>query len=402
MPIRTIENTRRLIKERIYREFFRTVSYPKKNVVDELLTERPYDFSSPWEERFFKAMKHSFRHHYNNSSFYRKLCVYKGFDESMLNSFEDIWSIPHVLSDVFKMYSVETRTLDVFRTEMTSSGTSGKKSKVVLDLLSGHRLLFSIYHIYKTLGLVGSAETNYLLMAYNPAIDETIATTNSDLIMTYLTPRKDIFYALDLNEEGRMDFLKDRAIERLRQFIREGLPIRVLGFIHHICEVVSGYRERYGPAEFPENSCVISGGGWKNFANPYGASFSMLDFFKEYTTIDPGNIRDLYTLNEHAVFYLECERHNKHVPNVALACARDPRTMKRLGYGQTGLIHLYSPLVQSCPVISLLTTDYGSVEKSCACRVGGPYIKITGRAGVTKKVTCAATADQYVNEAVKA
>ena len=393
-----IASTKNIVRQRIIREFFRTISYRKKNVVDELITEHPYDFSPAWQNKFLEAMRCSFNHHYNNSDFYRKLCIQKGFDGSRIGSFEDIWEIPFILSDVFKTYAILTRTGDLLTNEMTSSGTSGRKSKIWLDKLSGQRLLYSLYQINRALGLLSSIPSNYVLMAYNPVLDETLGTTASDVIMSRLTPSREVFYGLDANKEGRVVFLRDRSVEKLRQFIEEGLPIRVLGFIHHICEVIKGYRERYGVAQFPEHSYIISGGGWKGVVNPCGASFDLYAFLKENTTLDLKNVRDLYTLIEHEVFYLECEDHNKHVPNVALACARSPRTLKRLGYNERGLIHLYSPLIESCPALSLLTTDYGYVGESCTCPIGGPYIKITGRAGVTKKVTCAFTADQYVKE----
>ena len=170
----------------------------------------------------------------------------------------------------------------------------------------------------------------------------------------------------------------------------------MLGFIHHICEVITGYRERYGKVLFPEKSFIISGGGWKIAGSPYGPSFNLYKFLEENTTMDPKNVRDLYTLIEHEVFYLECEDHNKHIPNVALACIRDARTLKKLPYGETGLVHLYSPLIESAPVLSILTTDYGQIGESCTCSIGGPFIKISGRAGVTKRTTCTLTAEQYI------
>ena len=90
-----------------------------------MMTSDPYDFSEAWQARFLDAMRWSFRHHYTNSDFYRKLCMKKGFDGSAINSFEDIWEIPFILSDVFKMYNIETKTGDMLRTEVSSSGTSG-------------------------------------------------------------------------------------------------------------------------------------------------------------------------------------------------------------------------------------------------------------------------------------
>jgi len=391
---------RQKIKERIIREFFRSHSYPKRNAIDRLLTERPFDFSPAWEKAFLEAMRHSLNHHVAHSEFYSRLCAYRKFEKKDLASFEDIWDIPFILCDVFKHHLIETKTGDILRTEFNSSGTSGRKSRITVDVVSGQRLLFSIYHIYRALGVISEKPANYLMMGYNLKLDETIGTTISDVIVSYLTPRKDIFFALDANSDGRIEFLRDQCVEKLKAFIEEGLPVRVLGFVHHMCEVIMAYRRKYGKVVFPKDSYILTGGGWKGAVNPYGEDFDLFKFLQENTTIDIKNVRDLYTLNEHLIFYLECEHHNMHIPNSALICARSPRLLRRLPDGQTGLLHLYSPIVESCPLISILTTDYGYVGRSCTCSVGGPYLKIIGRAGLTKKVTCAFTADQYVKEAV--
>ena len=396
-----LDPVKKIAKEKLITEFFKTHSYHKKNVVDELFTDQPYDFSPPWQERFLKAMQYSLRHHYAHSNFYRKLCEYKDYDPASLRTFEDIWNIPFVLSDVFKMYNVETRTNEFIKEDMSSSGTSGRKSRIVIDILSGHRLMHSIYHTSKALGLADTQGANYLMMGYDPSLDETLGTTVSDIMLSYLTPQQSIFYTLGLVEEGRIGFLRDKTVEKLKQFVSEGRPIRILGFIHYICEAIKAYNERYGKLELPERSYIISGGGWKSAGSPYGAAFNFHEFLRENTNIDLRNVRDLYTLIEHEVFYTECEHHNMHIPNVVMVCARDPRNMERLGYGEKGLIHLYSPVIESCPTLSLLTTDYGYIGERCTCPIGGPYLKIIGRAGVTKKITCAFTADQYIERSAK-
>ncbi|GEM_PF-2219953 len=399
-PMDVVASVRKIARDMIVSGFFRTISYSKKNVIDDILTENPYDFSSSWQDKFFEAMKCSFLHHSTRSDFYKKLCRQKGFDASSINSFDDIWDIPFILSDVFKTYHIETRTGDLITSEMSSSGTSGRKSKIRLDRLSAERLMFSMYHINRALGLASLKPVNYFMMSYNPNLDDTLGTTNSDVAMSYLTPRNSVFYGLDTDEDGKVGFLKNRSVEKMREYIEEDLPIRMLGFVHHICEVIIEYNNRYGRMILPKDSYMITGGGWKGAKSPYGELFEFNKFLKENTSIDLRNVRDLYTLIEHEIFYLECEEHNKHIPNVALACARDPRSLKRLGFGEKGLIHLYSPLIESCPTFSLLTTDYGHIEESCPCKIGGPYIKIIGRAGVTKKVTCALTADEYIKGSV--
>jgi len=395
MPI--FDDVKKTIKRRIMQKFFVARSYRRKNVIDEVITDRPFDYSPPWKDKFFRAMKHSFEHHVKLSPFYKKLCEHKGFSTANLKSFDDIWNIPFILSDAFKAFNIVTNTGGFFRTDITSTGTSGRKSRVGLDMISGRRLLYSAYHIYRALGLVDDKRrANYLMMAYDPDLDESLATTNSDILISHFAPINDMFYALAAGSDGKTAFLRDDAVERLKRFNDRDQPVRVLGFTHHTCEVVTAYTKKYGMVHFPKGSCILTGGGWKNFGHLYGEDFDPIAFLKESTTIDPKNVRDLYTLSEHPIFYLQCERHNMHIPNVSLACIRDVRTLRKLPCGEKGLVHLYSPLIESAPVLSILTTDYGQIGADCACSVGGPFIKILGRAGVTKKVTCALTADQYI------
>ena len=383
------------IKHRILREYFRDHSYRKKNAVDDLVISDVFTFSDQWKETFLKAMRHNLEHHVRNSEFFRKTCAAKKF-EKRLASFDEIWDIPFIMCDVFKHYDIETKTGDLFRTGLISTGTSGKRSKITLDTISSQRILASAYYIYKSLGLASEKQpVNYIMMAYNPDFDDNIGTTNSDVVISYFTQRRSVFFALGKGREGKLSFLKDETIEMLREFVKEGLPVRILGFLHHTCETVKAYNKRYGKLEFPDGSCVLTGGGWKEFTMSCGKDFDPFAFLKENSTIDPRNVRDMYSLSEHPVFYLECELHNKHVPNVALACIRDPRTLERLPYGRTGLIHLYTPLMEAAPLISILTTDYGVMGEACPCGKG-PYIKILGRAGLTKKTTCSLTADQFI------
>jgi len=397
MPI--VDDVKNKVKRRIMERFFVTRSYRRKNVIDEIITDRPFDYSPPWKDKFFGAMKHSFEHHVARSPFYKKLCDHKGFASADLKSFDDIWNIPFILSDAFKSFNIATNTGGFFRTDITSTGTSGRKSRVGLDMISGRRLLYSTYHIFRTLGLVDEKRrTNYLMMAYDPDLDESLATTNSDILISHFTLRNEMFYALAANPEGQTTFLRDEAVEQLKRFNDKGHPVRVLGFTHHTYEVVTAYTKKYGKVRFPKGSYILTGGGWKDFGHLYGDDFDAVAFLKEHTTIDPKNVRDLYTLSEHPIFYLQCEHHNMHIPNVSLACIRDVRTLKILPCGETGLVHLYSPMIESAPVLSILTTDYGQTGDKCTCSVGGPYIKIERRAGVTKKATCALTADEHIKQ----
>lgn len=367
------------------------------NPVASLITDDVFAYPPSWKADFLSAMRWSFSHHTAGSDFFGELCADRGFDPGKLRCFEDVFDIPFILTDVFKRYSLTTRTQDRVRSQLVSSGTSGEQSRVVLDRRSARRLLKVTRSIYAALGLGSeTAAVNCLVMSYNPAVALDVATSSADALVATLTPRRSVFHALDRDVSGEMRFLLDEAVEKLREFVREGLPVRILGFLHHTCETVLAYRRRYGRLELPHRSYLLSGGGWKTFAHQYGPAFDLHRFLQEHTNIDLANVRDAYSLVEQPVSYVECERHGKHVPNVAVACARDPRTLRRLAEGETGLLHLLTPIIDSYPCLSVLTTDLGSVDRSCPCALGGPYVTVVGRVGGGGRPTCALTADRYV------
>ncbi|MCX5666886.1 MAG: hypothetical protein NTY34_01025 [Candidatus Omnitrophica bacterium] len=386
-------------KKNEYARLFEGGAYKRRDITDDVITERPFEYCPAWERTFLSAMRHNLEYQFNNCGYYKKICLRKAFYPKDLNSFEDIWGIPYILSDVFKHYDIRTRSSGILRFEFTSSGSSGKKSKVAYNRITVRRMMLANYYIYKALGLVAEGTaTNYIMMCVDPKIDASIATSNADVFLSHLAPKKNMFFSLGKDAHGNTAFLRDESVENLKGFIEEGLPIRMLGFAHFICQTISGYARKYGKVYFPKGSYMLYGGGWKNFASLYGPGFDLFEFLLENTNIDLKNVRDVYGLIEHGLYYLECEEHNKHIPNTALVCVRDPRTLNRLTYGENGLLHLYSPIFECYPGISILTTDYGSIHASCPCSLGGPYIKIEGRAGVTKKATCALTAEQYIEK----
>ena len=80
---------------------------------------------------------------------------------------------------------------------------------------------------------------------------------------------------------------------------------------------------------------------------------------------------------------------------------RDVDTMEPVGYGKAGLVNLISPLVESIPLVSILTDDLGVLHRGCECGCGieAPYLEIIGRTGVPEIRTCAAGAEEVLKEA---
>jgi hypothetical protein len=384
------------LKASIIESFFSSMTYPKVSAVDDLVQSSLFEYDHEWEANFLKSVQFNFAHHYKNCRYFRSICELKNFDLRSLNKFEDIFNIPFILTDTFKTYQIETESPHHPRVQLTSSGTLGRVSKVSLDSISGMRVLYLTYMLYRQLGIAHSEPANYLMMSYNLSKAGDVGTSNADFVVSKLTPLKGIFYALDRNSEGRMEFFLEECIQVLEQYLKEGLPIRILGFPHHTCELIKNFVARHGKINFPENSFILTGGGWKSFANHYPDDFNPWDFVHSNTNLPTSNLRDAYGLIEHAVQYVECEHNHKHVPKVCLACTRDPNTLERLALGQEGILHLITPIFESYPGISVLTTDYGIVKENCECGRAGRYLEILGRAGIKRFPTCAISASELI------
>jgi len=67
---------------------------------------------------------------------------------------------------------------------------------------------------------------------------------------------------------------------------------------------------------------------------------------------------------EHGVPYVDCKMGNFHIPNYGRIIVRDPATLKPLGYGKNGLLQFITPYLTSYPSISILSSDFGWVEKN--------------------------------------
>jgi len=386
-----LKNVRTLIEN-----FIKTLFYQRTNLIDSLLTENLFDYSAEWQQQFLTVTRWSFNQQLAGCEFYRQLCQEKQFDENQLKSFDDILRIPYISTETFKELDLRTQSDDSALLHLTTSGTSGRVSKITLDTVSARRYLYLTVMIYRALGLADSRPCNYLIMSYNIASGTNLASGLAEFIVSQLTPQKGVFHALIANREEK--FQLDDAVERLKDYINEGLPIRIVGFPHHTCEVIKSYFSKYGRVKFPEDSYILTAGGWKSFANDYAADFNPWRFLRDTTDIDMKNVRDVYGLTEHGVQYLECELHNKHVPNVAVVAVRNPETMQLVADGEFGLLHLFSPIYQSFPGLSLLTSDIGYIQRDCPCSRGGPYIGIVGRAGAANFVTCAKRASELIEK----
>lgn len=282
---------------------------------------------------------------------------------------------------------------------LTSSGTAGQKSRIVLDAGSLRRVKEGAERVYAALGMVDKAlVTDYLCFTYDPRQARDLGTAFTDELLTSFTARGRVHYAISRPRPGA-DFRFDLegTLAALGEMAKSGRPLRVLGFPAHVLFTLRAWTERrLGALAFGPESWVMTGGGWKGHQ---GEAIPKPEFRRRVSAwlgLPAANVRDLYGLVEHGVPYVECRLGRMHVPDYARVTVRDARTLRPLPYGAKGLLHLVTPYLTSYPSYSVLASDWGSLAPRCSCGVPGEVLTLHGRAGKSPAKGCAVTAAELL------
>lgn len=369
----------------------------RRNAVETLFEADP--FPRRRGGRFLAALRACARGQARRFPALRRLYAREGFSPDSLRREGDVARVPCLYVSVFKERDLPpSRPLRAALT-LTSSGTGGQKSRIVLDEGSLRRVKASAEKVYGALGMVDKGTpVNYLCMTYDPRQAKDLGTAFTDELLTSFTVRARVHYAIRRPPGGgpfRFDL--EATLKALREMSETGLPLRVLGFPAHVLFTLRAWRERgWADLRLGGTSWVMTGGGWKSHA---GEAIPKPEFRKlasSWLGIPSGNIRDLYGLVEHGIPYVECRLGRMHVPDYARVIVRDPFTLKPLSYGRKGLLHLVTPYLSSFPSFSVLASDWGLKRRSCACGVPGETLELLGRAGTSPAKGCAITAAELL------
>ena len=331
-------------------------------------------------------------YHREHSKLFDGLCRIDGFQYS---DSTDLSTIPHVIVTAFKERTLLSLPEEQIAHRFTSSGTGGAQSKIFLDQISFERQRFTRNSIVASYGLVSDQEVNYLCFSYDPESGGARGAAHTHTAYSSFAPARERFYAIAMGDDGQPHFRAQECIEALKRFEQSGLPLRVTGFPAFGYATLTQISERL---KFPPESLMFSGGGWKlhtGQAVPFSEYVALVD---RVLGIPASRIRDVYGMVEHGIPYLTCEHGNFHIPIYGRVWAVDPATLQPLPYGEVGLYKLISPYIRSQPSISVLSTDYGAVEKDCPCGRPGGVLRLAGRAGVKKYDGCAISAAQLLGQ----
>jgi phenylacetate-coenzyme A ligase PaaK-like adenylate-forming protein len=358
-----------------------------------LLASDPFDFSEAHQELFLQSFKENALFHYEHHEFTRRLWDKLNFHPSSLQTLRDLESVPGTMVHLYKEHEFYSVPKTEITLTLTSSGTGGQKSQQFLSEVSLENVKKLALNIHKSLGMASDKDFNYLCFTYDPAVANDLGTAFTDELLTNFTGKREVYYALQWNKNKEsFELSEEGVIETLKRFAASDIPTRILGFPAFLYELILKYDLRLN---LGQDSWLQTGGGWKGKADKEIPKKEFRRFIFERLGIPEKNQRDLFGMVEHGIPYVDCEEGNLHIPNYARVYVRSPFDLSLRKPGERGLLHFLCSYNFSYPAPSLLTTDYGRIEK-CKCKREGEILILEGRAGVHKHKGCALAALEYL------
>ncbi len=365
--------------------------------------EVPYQVDSQTDTLFVKAMQENLSWHKTKNPFYARLLKLKGFEIDSLKNISDCARIPMIPATFFKLHetiSVEKKEVTL---NLTSSGTSGQKSQMFFDdwsISAPQRMIEFIFNYYGW--NTPDRKTNYILFSYEVDAKSKLGTAYTDHFLCGFAPVNEVFTTLRSTGTGKHEFDVFGTIEKLIQFEKQGLPVRLFGFPSFLHATLQRMKDlNLPPLKLSKDSLIFLGGGWKGAQADSISSAELYQSATEVLGIPLERIRDGFGSVEHCIPYIECKNHQFHIPTWSRVYIRDVASLTPLGYGQPGFLHFVSPYITSVPAQSVLMDDLAVMHPhtECSCEIKTPFFKILGRASKSKNKSCAIAAAELLRGA---
>jgi phenylacetate-coenzyme A ligase PaaK-like adenylate-forming protein len=365
------------------------------SVLEKNAEAEPFNYSTNNLKLLADALRYAARYQSKRSKFLSAYYKMLGFNPDTIKKYSDIEKIPFVFVNALKERDLTTLPPEEIILELKSSGTSGQRSRMQLDLGSLLRVRRMAYNVFNALGLADlKNEHDYLCFTYDPEFAGDVGTAWTDKLLTYFTKKGEIYYSFKWDAAKR-DFYFDieNAVKKMKEYEEKQSMVRLLGFPAFALKLTEEFKKVFGryPKLNPASS-VITGGGWKNLSDEAIDKKTYRKILADNLSIPVENVRDLFGMVEHGVAYVDCRLGNFHIPIYGKIISRDPISFKNLGYGKKGLLQFITPYLTSYPSFSVLSSDWGEVKEGCDCGLDGPVLEVCGRAGVRKLKGCAVSA----------
>ena len=369
------------------------VKYTKK-----LFRQKDIYNTQKTEELFVRAAKENAVFHYNNCSDYKRILDDFGFRPDSIGSFEDLEKLPFIPTLYFKHHRLQSISDSKQIIKATSSGTSGSMSNIGFDLKSlllGKNMVIRVGKYHRLWSL---RPTNYIIFGYRPSKNNKTAISKTAYGFTFFAPALSRTFALDITKNG-YKLSWDRVLDALEKCSRSKFPMRTIGFPAYTYFLLKEMKEKGIRYSMPKGSMVTVGGGWKQFYTEKPEKEEFYALVRDVLGIEENNIIEFFGAVEHPILYTDCRCHHFHIPIYSRVIIRDPETLSPLPDGKAGLVDLMTPMMQSTPLLSVMTDDLGVLHnEKCPCGTASPWLEIIGRVGISDIITCAAGAEDYLKE----
>lgn len=357
--------------------------------------ESPYENFGTSRELFLQAMQQNILWHSERNDFYRNFLKLNNYQ---LNKPLEIKNIPSVIATFFKRNETCSIDKEDVTVHLTSSGTTGQKSQMFFDAWTLGTAQDMVAKIFKHYDWISQEPVNYLLYTYETEKDSKLGTSFTDHFLASFAPAKEVEIALKLGKNGKHRFDLHAAIKALEKFGQEKLPVRIFGFPAFFQATLEEMSARGIKLELNPKSLVFLGGGWKGLADRQVDKKETYKLATEVLGIPDERLRDGFGSVEHCVPYVECEKHEFHLPIWSHIEILDMRTREPLPMGEKGFLTLMSPYITSVPANAVMMTDKASLHPAheCSCATNTPFFKLYGRAGVSKAKSCAVAAAELL------
>ncbi|WP_149086866.1 acyl-protein synthase [Pseudomonas prosekii] len=362
---------------------------------------QPYDLDAVPAGLFDRAMAEVSQFHCHHTPAYEQWLNTNGLDSTELEQLDDWARLPPIFANFFKQHLLLSPTGED-ALELTSSGTSGQKSRMRYDARSIDAAQAMVTRIFQHYGWeTPDTPCNYLLLSYEPEADNRLGTSYTDQFLCRYAPVNQLAYALRRTGSGH-ELDAFGVIRALQEFAEQDLPVRIFGFPAFLWQVLQRMEAMgIAPLKLPAGSLVFLGGGWKTQSALEIPRARLYERIAKQLGVEQGRCRDGYGAVEHAVPYIECAHHHFHVPVYSKVFVRNPSDFSVQPYGQSGLLNFVSPYISSSPAHSVVMSDLATLHpgETCGCGLLTDWFELHGRAGTSAGRSCAMAAADLLGRA---
>ena len=313
------------------------------------------------------------QHHINSCDKYKLILESSG----MLPNFEKFPSIiedlPFIHVSAFKNSLLAScKPQDIYKT-LSSSGTNGPKSKIVLTKENARMQIIALSSIVTD--FMGVSRPSMVVLDKSSTVLETSTySARKAAIVGFGQVCRRHYFALD--EEL---VFQNKYLERILNETTGKLLF--FGFTHIVWRVLHNSNlSTVHKSELANRGTLLHGGGWKKLESQKVSKSEFNLAVKKFLGIT--DTRNYYGMVEQTgSIFMECQYGSLHDNDLSTVIPRSTRDLSSLAINSPGLAQVLSSLPTSYPGHSLLTDDLIEVtgENSCKCGRMGKTFRVLGR-----------------------